>query len=116
MNNKQWQERKNQAFARGIAVVNTDHSHPDIVAAVKAQVEAFSQTCVLVAPYASAVKLAENLNHVVPIEDARALFLSTGAEAVENAIEIARSYTARPGVIAFNGFVAFSSAPGTTAL
>jgi len=90
-------------FGAGIAVVNTGHSHPDVVAAVGRQVEAFSHTCVMVTPYASAVELAEKLTEIVPIDDARAIFVSTGAEAVENAIKIARAATGRPGVIAFSG-------------
>jgi len=90
-------------FGAGIAVVNTGHSHPEIVAAVKQQLDAFSHTCVMVTPYASVVELAERITDVAPIEDARAIFLSTGAEAVENAIKIARAATGRPGVIAFGG-------------
>lgn len=90
-------------FGAGIAVVNTGHSHPAIVSAVRRQVEAFSHTCVMVTPYASAVELAEKLTEIVPIDDARAMFVSTGAEAVENAIKIARASTGRPGVIAFSG-------------
>lgn len=90
-------------FAAGIAVVNTGHSHPAIVRAVQGQVEAFSHTCVMVTPYANAVELAERLTRAVPIDDARAIFVSTGAEAVENAIKIARAATGRPGVIAFSG-------------
>ncbi|MBT8046796.1 MAG: 4-aminobutyrate--2-oxoglutarate transaminase [Xanthomonadales bacterium] len=90
-------------FAAGIAVVNTGHSHPDIVDAAKRQLEAFSHTCVMVTPYASVVELAERITEIVPIEDARAIFVSTGAEAVENAIKIARVATGRPGVIAFSG-------------
>ncbi len=90
-------------FAAGIAVVNTGHSHPEIVSAVKQQLDAFSHTCVMVTPYASVVELAEKLTDIVPIDDARAIFLSTGAEAVENAIKIARVATGRPGVIAFSG-------------
>jgi 4-aminobutyrate aminotransferase/(S)-3-amino-2-methylpropionate transaminase len=90
-------------FGSGIAVVNTGHSHPDVVAAVKRQVEAFSHTCVMVTPYPSAIELAERLNRAVPITDARTIFVSTGAEAVENAIKIARAKTGRPGVIAFSG-------------
>jgi 4-aminobutyrate aminotransferase/(S)-3-amino-2-methylpropionate transaminase len=73
------------------------------VEAVKAQVESFSHTCVMVTPYGSAVELAERLNAAVPIDNARTIFVSTGAEAVENAIKIARSKTGRPGVIAFSG-------------
>jgi 4-aminobutyrate aminotransferase/(S)-3-amino-2-methylpropionate transaminase len=100
-----WDEEDNRYidFAAGIATVNTGHSHPKIVAAVKQQLEAFSHTCVLVTPYASAVELAEKITAVAPIEDARAIFLSTGAEAVENAVKIARVATGRPGVIAFSG-------------
>ena len=100
-----WDEEGNRYidFAAGIAVVNTGHSHPQIVAAVKNQLDAFSHTCVMVTPYASVVELAEKITDIVPIDDARAIFLSTGAEAVENAIKIARVATGRPGVIAFNG-------------
>ncbi|MFC1688767.1 aspartate aminotransferase family protein, partial [Pseudomonadota bacterium] len=90
-------------FGAGIAVVNTGHSHPEIVSAVTRQVESFSHTCVMVTPYTSAVELAEKLVDIVPIDDARAIFVSTGAEAVENAIKIARASTGRPGVIAFSG-------------
>lgn len=90
-------------FAAGIAVVNTGHSHPEIVSAVKQQLDAFSHTCVMVTPYEKVVELAEKITEVVPIEDARAIFLSTGAEAVENAIKIARVATGRTGVIAFSG-------------
>lgn len=90
-------------FGSGIAVVNTGHGHPKVKAAVQAQVERFTHTCVMVSPYASAVELAERLNAVVPIPDAKAMFVTTGAEAVENAVKIARAYTGRPGVIAFHG-------------
>ena len=90
-------------FGAGIAVVNTGHSHPRVVQAVKQQLDAFSHTCVMVTPYTSAVELAEKICSAVPIDNARARFVSTGAEAVENAIKIARAATGRPGVIAFNG-------------
>jgi len=90
-------------FGAGIAVVNTGHSHPAVVEAVKQQLDAFSHTCVMVTPYANAVELAERLCAIVPIADPRAVFVSTGAEAVENAIKIARAATGRPGVIAFSG-------------
>jgi 4-aminobutyrate aminotransferase/(S)-3-amino-2-methylpropionate transaminase len=134
MNNSSWQQRKQNAFARGmgnifpifaerarnaeiwdvegkryidfaggIAVVNTGHSHPEVVKAVKDQLDAFSHTCVMLTPYASAVELAERLAAVVPINDAKSIFVSTGAEAVENAVKIARVATGRPGVVAFNG-------------
>ncbi len=90
-------------FAAGIAVVNTGHCHPKVTAAVIAQLERFSHTCVMVSPYDSAVELAERLNDLVPINHAKSIFVSTGAEAVENAVKIARAYTGRPGVIAFHG-------------
>ncbi len=90
-------------FGAGIAVVNTGHSHPDVVAAVKAQLDDFSHTCIMVTPYPEAVELAERLCAAAPMPDARAMFVSTGAEAVENAIKIARAATGRPGVIAFSG-------------
>jgi 4-aminobutyrate aminotransferase / (S)-3-amino-2-methylpropionate transaminase / 5-aminovalerate transaminase len=91
-------------FGTGIAVCNTGHSHPKVVAAVKAQVEKFSHSCVMVNPYEVAVELAEKLTHAAPGDsDKKAIFVSTGAEAVENCIKIARAYTGRRGVIAFNG-------------
>ncbi len=90
-------------FGSGIAVVKTGHGHPRVKAAVQAQLDKFSHTCVMVSPYDSAVELAERLNALVPIRDAKSMFVTTGAEAVENAIKIARAYTGRPGVIAFNG-------------
>ena len=91
-------------FASGIAVLNTGHGHPRVVAAVKAQIDAFSHTCHQVVPYESYVELAEKLNAVVPGDfPKKTIFATTGAEAVENAIKIARAYTRRQGVIAFSG-------------
>jgi 4-aminobutyrate aminotransferase/(S)-3-amino-2-methylpropionate transaminase len=91
-------------FGTGIAVCNTGHSNPRIVAAVKEQVERFSHTCVMVTPYDSAVRLAEQLNELAPGDTPKkSIFVTTGAEAVENTIKIARAYTGRRGVIAFNG-------------
>jgi len=91
-------------FATGIAVCNTGHSHPKIVAAVKEQLERFSHTCVMVTPYDSAVRLAERLNALAPGKTPKkTIFVTTGAEAVENSIKIARAHTGRRGVIAFNG-------------
>ncbi|WP_428774857.1 4-aminobutyrate--2-oxoglutarate transaminase [Vibrio sp.] len=88
----------------GIAVNNTGHSHPRIVEAVKAQLERFSHTCAMVTPYESFVSLAERLNELAPGNTPKkSIFLSTGAEAVENAIKIARARTGRSGVIAFKG-------------
>ena len=91
-------------FAGGIAVMNTGHRHPKIVAALQAQLERFTHTCYQVVPYDSYVALAEKLNAMTPGSFAKktALF-STGAEAIENAVKIARSYTKRSGVIAFSG-------------
>ncbi|MGJ3701023.1 4-aminobutyrate--2-oxoglutarate transaminase [Variovorax sp. AFSI2.2] len=91
-------------FAGGIAVLNTGHCHPEISAAVKAQVDLYSHTCFQVMAYEPYVELAERLNALAPGEFAKkSIFLSTGAEAVENAVKIARAYTRRPGVIAFTG-------------
>jgi 4-aminobutyrate aminotransferase/(S)-3-amino-2-methylpropionate transaminase len=91
-------------FAGGIAVLNTGHCHSEISAAVKAQVDLYSHTCFQVVAYEPYVELAERLNALAPGEFAKkSIFLSTGAEAVENAVKIARAYTRRPGVIAFTG-------------
>ncbi len=91
-------------FAAGIAVVNTGHCHPKIIEAVKAQAEAFTHTCHQVLPYENYLRLAERLNAAVPGDfDKRTLFVTTGAEAVENAVKIARAHTGRNAVIAFGG-------------
>ncbi len=91
-------------FGTGIAVCNTGHSHPKIVAAVQAQVANFSHTCVMVNPYEQAVELAEKLNALMPGDSPKkSMFVSTGAEAVENAVKIARAHTGRRGTIAFTG-------------
>ncbi len=90
-------------FGAGIAVVNTGHGHPKVKAAVAEQLDRFHHTCLMVSPYEVAVTLAERLNDLVPIAEARSIFVSTGAEAVENAVKIARAHTGRPGVIAFSG-------------
>jgi 4-aminobutyrate aminotransferase/(S)-3-amino-2-methylpropionate transaminase len=134
MGNAEWQQRKNQVFARGmgnmlpvyvqrarnaevwdiegkryidfaagIAVVNTGHSHPEIVAALKEQLDGFSHTCIMITPYTNAVELAERLVAAAPFDDGRVVLVSTGAEAIENAVKIARAHTGRPGIIAFGG-------------
>ena len=91
-------------FAGGIAVLNTGHIHPTVQAAIAAQLQRFTHTCYQVVPYAEYVSLAERINSIVPIDGpTKTAFFSTGAEAVENAIKIARSYTKRSGVIAFGG-------------
>ena len=91
-------------FAGGIAVLNTGHRHPAVVAAIEAQLQRFTHTCWQVVPYEGYVALAEKLNALTPGTHAKktALF-STGAEAVENAVKIARAHTGRSGVIAFGG-------------
>ncbi|AYH48425.1 MULTISPECIES: 4-aminobutyrate--2-oxoglutarate transaminase [Dickeya] len=89
-------------FAAGIAVLNTGHRHPKLVAAVREQLEKFTHTAYQIVPYGSYVTLAERLNALAPIAGpAKTAFFTTGAEAVENAVKIARAYTKRPGVIAF---------------
>ena len=91
-------------FAGGIAVLNTGHVHPRVKAAVAAQLEAFSHTCFMVTPYAVAIELAEKLNRLAPgSSPKKAIFVTTGAEAVENCIKIARAHTSRSAVIAFGG-------------
>jgi len=91
-------------FGSGIAVLNTGHLHPKVQAAVAKQLEAFSHTCLMVTPYGVAVELAEKLNRLVPgPTPKKAIFVTTGAEAVENCIKIARAHTGRSGVIAFGG-------------
>ncbi|WP_199261051.1 4-aminobutyrate--2-oxoglutarate transaminase [Paracoccus binzhouensis] len=91
-------------FAAGIAVVNTGHRHPRVVEAVKAQLDRFTHTCHQVVPYENYVALAERLNALVPGKGPKkTAFYTTGAEAVENAIKIARHHTGRAGVVAFAG-------------
>jgi 4-aminobutyrate aminotransferase/(S)-3-amino-2-methylpropionate transaminase len=91
-------------FGSGIAVLNTGHLHPKVQAAVAKQLDAFSHTCLMVTPYESAVQLAEKLNKLAPgPTPKKAIFVTTGAEAVENTIKIARAHTGRSGVIAFGG-------------
>jgi 4-aminobutyrate aminotransferase len=91
-------------FAGGIAVLNTGHIHPKVQAAIAAQLQRFTHSCYQVVPYAEYVSLAERINALVPIDGpAKTAFFSTGAEAIENAIKIARSATGRSGVIAFGG-------------
>jgi len=91
-------------FGAGIAVCNTGHSHPKVIDAVKQQVDKFSHTCVMINPYEVAVELAEKLTELAPGNSPKkAIFVTTGAEAVENCVKIARAHTRRRGVIAFNG-------------
>ncbi|NHT76058.1 4-aminobutyrate--2-oxoglutarate transaminase [Rhizobiaceae bacterium CRRU44] len=91
-------------FAAGIAVVNTGHRHPRVIAAVKDQLDRFTHTCHQVVPYENYVRLAERLNALVPGDfEKKTVFATTGAEAVENAVKIARAATKRSAVIAFSG-------------
>ncbi|CAN7643363.1 4-aminobutyrate--2-oxoglutarate transaminase [Pseudorhodoferax sp. LjRoot39] len=91
-------------FGSGIAVLNTGHRHPRVMQAVKEQIEHFTHTAYQVVPYESSVALAERLNALTPGQHAKkTAFFTTGAEAVENAIKIARAHTRRPGVIALTG-------------
>ena len=91
-------------FAAGIAVVNTGHRHPKVIAAVKDQLDHFTHTCHQVVPYENYVRLAERLAAIAPIKgEKKAIFVTTGAEAVENAVKIARAATGRQAVIAFSG-------------
>ncbi|WP_084419790.1 4-aminobutyrate--2-oxoglutarate transaminase [Henriciella litoralis] len=91
-------------LATGIAVCNTGHGHPRILAAVKAQLDRFSHCSFQVTPYESYIELAERLNAIAPISgDTKSIFFTTGAEALENAVKIARASTGRPGVITFQG-------------
>ncbi|MGB7453429.1 MAG: 4-aminobutyrate--2-oxoglutarate transaminase [Lysobacterales bacterium] len=91
-------------FATGIAVCSTGHTNPKVTAAVQQQLQRFSHTCFGITPYGSAVELAEKLNELAPGNTPKkTMFVTTGAEAVENCVKIARAYTGRRGVIAFNG-------------
>lgn len=91
-------------FAAGIAVLNTGHRHPKIVAAIEKQLQAFTHTAYQIVPYESYVALAERINERAPVNGpAKTAFFTTGAEAVENAVKIARAYTRRPGLITFGG-------------
>ena len=91
-------------FAGGIAVLNTGHLHPQVQTALANQLQQFTHTCFQITPYESYVALAERLNALAPgAGPHKTLFVSTGAEAVENAIKIARSHTGRNAVIAFGG-------------
>jgi 4-aminobutyrate aminotransferase/(S)-3-amino-2-methylpropionate transaminase len=90
-------------FGGGIGVMNIGHSHPRVVAAIKAQADKFTHTCFMVSPYATAIRLADKLCRLTPGDfPKKAVFVNSGAEAVENAVKIARYYTKRPAVIVFD--------------
>jgi len=91
-------------LAAGIAVCNTGHNHPSVIAAVSEQLKRFSHTCFQVAPYDVYVRLADRLAEAAPGNtQKKTIFLTTGAEAVENSIKIARHHTGRSAVISFSG-------------
>ncbi|MBL0918763.1 MAG: 4-aminobutyrate--2-oxoglutarate transaminase [Hydrogenophaga sp.] len=91
-------------FAGGIAVLNTGHVHPKVQAAIAAQLQRFTHSCYQVVPYTEYVSLAERINAMVPIDGpVKTAFFSTGAEAIENAMKIARAATGRSGIVAFGG-------------
>ncbi len=91
-------------FAGGIGVLNVGHNHPKVKARVAEQIDGFMHTCFQVLPYSPYIELAEKLNARAPGNfEKKTIFLTTGAEAVENAIKIARGATGRPGVISFSG-------------
>ena len=93
-------------FAGGIAVLNVGHRHPKVMAAVRAQLELYTHACFQVTAYEPYVALAERLNALAPVEGpAKTILFSTGAEAVENAVKIARIATGRHAVVAFGGGV-----------
>ena len=106
LNSEVWDIEGNRYidFAAGIAVVNTGHCHPKVMAAVSAQLAKFTHTCHQVLPYENYVRLAERLNAAVPGNwPKKTVFVTTGAEAIENAIKVARIATGRNAVIAFGG-------------
>ena len=85
-------------------MLNTGHRHPAVMKRVQEQLDAFTHTCFMVTPYAPFIELAEKLNAIAPISgEKKSLFVTTGAEAVENAVKIARAYTGRSDVICFQG-------------
>ena len=91
-------------FAGGIAVLNTGHRHPKVMKAIEEQLERFTHPCFQVTPYEPYIALAEKLNKLAPCKGPnKTIFLTTGAEAIENAIKIARNATKRPAVISFVG-------------
>ena len=91
-------------FAGGIAVLNVGHRHPRVMAAIHAQLERFTHTAFQVSAYESYVTLAERLNLLAPFSGpAKTIFFTTGGEATENAVKIARAATGRTGVVAFCG-------------
>src|SRR6476659_4661915 len=93
-------------FAGGIGVVNTGHRHPSVVAAVREQLDRYAHVCFPVSTYEPYVELAERLNQITPGDHPKRTFLlNSGAEAVENAVKVARHFTGRSAVVCFeHGF------------
>jgi 4-aminobutyrate aminotransferase/(S)-3-amino-2-methylpropionate transaminase len=93
-------------FGGGIGVVNTGHRHPGVVEAVRRQLDQFAHVCFPVSTYEPYVELAEKLNRITPgSHEKRTFFVNSGAEAVENAVKVARSFTGRPAILCFeHGF------------
>jgi 4-aminobutyrate aminotransferase/(S)-3-amino-2-methylpropionate transaminase len=90
-------------FGSGIAVTSVGNANPRVVEAVRAQVERFTHTCFMVAPYESYVAVCEQLNALTPgVHDKRSALFNSGAEAVENAVKIARHATGRPAIVVFD--------------
>ena len=90
-------------FAGGIGTINIGHSHPMVLAAIKEQVDKFIHPCFTVAPYELYVTLAERLSELVPISaDCKAAFFNSGAESVENAVKISKSFTGRNSILVFS--------------
>src|SRR3989440_6211774 len=89
-------------FAGGIGCINIGHRREPVIAAIREQLDQFLHTCVQVTPYESYIRLAERMNQIMPGKfPKKTFFVNSGAEAVENAVKIARAYTGRPGIIAF---------------
>src|SRR6202795_4477420 len=87
-------------FAGGIGCINIGHRRKSVLAAIRGQLDSFLHTCVQVTPYENYIRLAERMNEVTPGKFAKkTIFVNSGAEAVENAVKIARAYTKRPGII-----------------
>ena len=93
-------------FTSGISAVNLGHANKKVIQAIRAQAKKFLHTCFLVAPYENYLQLAEELHKLTPGKFAKKTFMAnSGAEAVENAIKIARAYTKRPAIVSFtHGF------------
>jgi len=89
-------------FAGGIGCLNTGHRAPGVVAAIERQLDKFLHVCVQVTPYENYIRLAERMNQLTPGKfPKKTLFVNSGAEAIENAVKIARAATGKPGIIAF---------------